>query len=231
MAIIPLFDSVRSFFKYDSRLSALRDQCAQGEQRACDELDGELILRASKGERHAMDELLKRHYAALYRFTRRLTRNDLDAEDMVHTVFVTTTLEQLDLLARRVERNNDDAQPFRYRAYLTRSARNRFLDEQKLAWHAWRHAVNDEQTLIRLADSRQSDNPGPAADHLATEQLIGALMRLPPEQEEALTLKVSGYSMEEIAEIQGVPLETARDRRKTAARKLRAWLSGLEQPQ
>jgi len=224
MGAIPLFNRVRSFFKYDAALDALKRRCEDGEQPACDELDGQLILRASRGDRQAMDELLGRHYLAVYRFVRRLTRNDLDAEDAVHTVFVATTLERLDQLAGRIR----DGRPFQYRAYLMRSARNHFLDQQKLAWNAWRCAVDDEQTLEWLCDKGQDCAADDGADHLATEQLIRALTRLPAEQEEVLTLKVLGYSMQEIADIQDVPLETARDRRKTAVRKLKAWLADME---
>jgi len=118
---------------YDRELEVLRDQCHSGLVSVCDELDGELLLRACEGQRYAMDELLGRHYAPLYRFVRRLCRNDHDAEDIVHTIFVSTTLERLERLARRVETEREKGQMFVYRAYLMRSARNRFLDEKKLA--------------------------------------------------------------------------------------------------
>jgi len=90
--------------------------------------------------------------------------------------------------------------------------------------------VEDQETLTWLCDQGQVTNGhiNETPDLLATERLLRALARLPAEQEEALTLKVSGFSMEEIAEIQGVPFETARDRRRTAVRKLRSWLSDVE---
>jgi RNA polymerase sigma-70 factor (ECF subfamily) len=229
MATLTLISRVRSLFRYDENLTALQARCADGDPPACNELDAQLILQANNGQRHAMDELLNRHYVGLYRFVRRLTRNDQDAEDMVHSVFITTTLERLDQLAERIRESTDSAQAFQYRAYLIRSARNRFLDEKKLAWHAWRFLVDDDQALVRLCDKQQTQNDSrDPPDHLATKKLLRALFRLPPEQEEALTLKVSGYSMEEIADIQGVPMETAKDRRRTAVRKLKAWLAELK---
>lgn len=230
MSVLPLIGRVRSLFMYDRELEVLRDQCHSGLVSVCDELDGELLLRACEGQRYAMDELLGRHYAPLYRFVRRLCRNDHDAEDIVHTIFVSTTLERLERLARRVETEREKGQMFVYRAYLMRSARNRFLDEKKLAWNAWRQVVEDQETLTWLCDQGQVTNGhiNETPDLLATERLLRALARLPAEQEEALTLKVSGFSMEEIAGIQGVPFETARDRRRTAVRKLRSWLSDVE---
>lgn len=227
MTSLPLLGRVQSLFKDDDRLPTLRRHCADGERRACDALDAELILRAEAGRREAMNELLNRHYTGLYRFVRRLSHNDQDAEDMVHTVFVTSTLERLPRLADLVRNAHE---PFMYRAYLVRSARNRFLDNQKLAWHAWRQFVEDDQALARLYDLQERDAAAHdgGADHLATRRLLAALARLPPEQEEALSLRVCGYSFVEIADIQSVPIETARDRRKTAARKLKAWLKDVE---
>lgn len=105
-----------------------------------------------------------------------------------------------------------------FKPWLFRIARNHFIDTVRAAKPAESLTVEpeDEQT------------PGPGEAHAAqqrTQALQQALSALPPEQRDAITLKLEGgFDLDTIAAITGVGRETAKSRIRYASNSLKKAL-------
>ncbi|HEX9303263.1 MAG TPA: sigma-70 family RNA polymerase sigma factor [Thermoanaerobaculia bacterium] len=131
-------------------------------------------------------------------FSRRLTGNAADADDLVQATF-----ERAFEAWRRLR------DPAACRAWLFRIARNLFLDGRRTS------AVRSQLSLA--TDSKMSTQafivPAEAVERLAARELEAALDRLPREQREALLLcDLWGFQYAEISEIVGSPIGTVRSR-------------------
>jgi RNA polymerase sigma factor (sigma-70 family) len=106
--------------------------------------------------------------------------------------------------------------------WLYQITRRRVRDFRRLLWV--RHMLFGS---VPLSDSLTKDEASPA-DSLETKEkraaLAGLLAKLNDSERVALVLfEIDGYSGEEIAEIQGVPVNTVWARIHKARKKLRAW--------
>jgi RNA polymerase sigma-70 factor (ECF subfamily) len=121
-----------------------------------------------------------------------------------------------------------------FRTYLYQIARNRLIDlvrqkQDLLASEMSASALDDESAFDALADSEhESIAPDVALDKKRqTAALHAAIRSLPGEQKEALVLQqFNGLSLDEIAEITAVPVETVKSRLRYAMQKLRSQLQG-----
>ena len=141
------------------------------------------------------------HGAVLYRHALLIVADAAGAEDAVHEVFVK-------LLAGPSQ--HDDIQSSL--AYLPRAVRN-----QCYSWLRTRRrdAPAAEAGVGSLLEPLR---PAPQDDRLMLEQ---ALRTLPPEQREVLHLKVfEGLTFAQIADVTGVPLNTAASRYRYAIDKM-----------
>ena len=148
------------------------------------------------------------HAGRLYGYVVSILRRGADAEDVLQTVFA-------DLLrsGERIRGVND------LRAYLYRCARNealRFLRSRR------EEPRDDLEALGHLVTSPQG-----RADE--ARDLSLALAVLPDEQREVLLLKLyHDMTFREIAELAGVPLQTAASRYRYGLDRLRDILRGEE---
>jgi RNA polymerase sigma-70 factor (ECF subfamily) len=143
-------------------------------------------------------------------FSRRLTGNAADADDLVQATF-----ERAFEAWRRLR------DPAACRAWLFRIARNLFLDGRRAS------AVRSQLSLA--VDTETSTQafvvPAEAVERLAARELETALDRLPREQREALLLcDLWGFQYAEISEIVGSPIGTVRSRIARARGRLSALL-------
>ena len=143
-------------------------------------------------------------------FSRRLTGNAADADDLVQGTF-----ERAFEAWRRLR------DPAACRAWLFRIARNLFLDGRRSA------AVRSQLSLA--VDTETSTQafvvPAEAVERLSARELEEALDRLPREQREALLLcDLWGFQYAEISEIVGSPIGTVRSRIARARDRLAALL-------
>lgn len=183
--------------------------------------DETLMLQYRDGDIDAFQELYRRHSAGLYRFLAwRAPRRDW-VDEIAQDSWIA--------LHQARQRYQPSAS---FRTYLYQIARNRLIDLQRqpqalLAselerWHG-------EQPLFeRLADAGQAVGSEEAALEAQQSQaaLHAAIHALPAEQKEALVLQqFSGMSLEEIALLVAVPVETVKSRLRYAMRKLREQLS------
>ena len=161
--------------------------------------DGDLVAAVRRGDRRALDDLLRRHQPRLWAVCRRLTGSDADADDAVQEAMVAIV-----------------------RALPSFDARARFG-----TW-AYRIAVNASLDELRRRRRRPEpglpgdpDVPGPepvartAAPESAalTADVDRALRRLPPEFRAPVVLRdLCGLDYAEIAEVLDLPPGTVRSR-------------------
>jgi RNA polymerase sigma factor (sigma-70 family) len=175
--------------------------------------DRELIKRAARGEGEVFDEIVRRYQDGLFRHLLRLTGHPEEAEDLCQETFI-----RFYGALRRFNPQRPIA-PYLFtiatNLYRTRSARvgeqTQPLDQQQPA-----AASVSEQALARL-------------EH---QQILAAVKRLSPEQQEAVSLYYDqGLSYREIAKITKVPVGTVSTRLRLALGNLRqALAAGLVIP-
>lgn len=179
--------------------------------------DAGLVELVAKADPDALAVLYERHGATCYRLARRITLNDVLAEDAVQETFV------------GLWRN-----PAGYRADQG-SVRSWLLG---LAHHKAVDFVRREAAQQRRQDAHAAQralDPPTAADPAATawagiraEQVRAALAELPEPQRHALALAYfGGYTQREIAQLTGVPLGTVKTRMFAAMRRLQLRLAAV----
>ncbi|MES2068752.1 MAG: sigma-70 family RNA polymerase sigma factor [Pseudomonadota bacterium] len=179
--------------------------------------DETLMSQYCEGDLLAFKELYRRHSQGLYRFLAwRSPRREWVDE-----------IAQDSWTGLHHARERYQAQAG-FRTYLYQIARNRLIDllrQQQLLLASELGYTEDGDALFeRLADNNATGLP-PDALLENKQQIAGlhaAVRALPGEQREVLVLQqFSGMSLEEIAQLTGVPLETAKSRLRYAMRKLR----------
>ena len=174
--------------------------------------DESLMLAWAGGSAAAFEPLYARHRAPLHRFLFRQLRDAALADELFQDVWQR-------VIASRAGWRPDAL----FATWLYRIAHNRLNDH----WRALRHRpaapVDAERRTLEVADP---DNPERhASSEQAASQLQRALDELPPEQREAVLLRLQGeLSLEEIGELTGVGRETVKSRLRYAMDKLRARL-------
>ena len=158
--------------------------------------DEALMLRYQEGDVSAFEILYARHKGPLHRYFRRHGAAQALCEEMFQDVWLS--------LIRNHQSYRVEA---RFTTYLYHLAHNRLID------HFRRHAralIDSDEDLI---------------EHVAAQshRLQAAVASLPCEQREVFLLRAeSGLSVEEIAEVLGVPYETTKSRLRYAISKLAA---------
>ncbi|HEY8100584.1 MAG TPA: sigma-70 family RNA polymerase sigma factor [Burkholderiaceae bacterium] len=183
--------------------------------------DEDLMLRYGSGDLAAFKELYQRHSHGLYRFiVWRSPRKEWVDEVMQES------WASLHQARARYEALSS------FRTYLYQIARNRLIDLMR------------QHQMVLASDLGQHEDTGAIFDHLADtvhdaqspedaldnkQQVAGlhqAIRALPADQREALVLQqFNGMSLEEIAHLTAVPVETIKSRLRYAMRKLRQNLA------
>jgi RNA polymerase sigma-70 factor, ECF subfamily len=159
--------------------------------------DEALVGRIADGERLAMQTLFARHHVRVYRFALRLTGNPATAEDVVSEVFFDVWRQ-----AGRFEGRSSVS------TWLLGMTRFKALSAMRLRTDA----PLDEEHAETIAD--EGDDPEQAAQKKdKAEALRRCLERLSPEHREVVDLVYyHEKSIQEIAEIVGVPENTVKTR-------------------
>lgn len=190
----------------------------QSAESSLEELSDEaLMLRYCADDLSAFKELYRRHSRGLYRFIAwRVSRRDWVDEIMQDS------WTNLHKARSRYEPRAS------FRAYLYQIARNRLIDllrQQQPVLAA--DLVKDEEgpdVLEHLVED-DSNAAHPEAElerRQSVAELRAAISALPAEQKEALVLQqFNGMSLEEIATLSAVPVETVKSRLRYAMQKLR----------
>lgn len=182
--------------------------------------DEALMLCYCDGDLLAFKELYRRHSEGLYRFIAWRSPRKEWVDEIVQDSWAA-------LHAAR-ERYEPVAG---FRTYLYQIARNRLIDllRQKEAKTAseFGDSGEDSTAFEQLSDATQEGcSPETALEKKQQiDRLHAAIRILPNDQKEALVLQqFNGMSLDEIAKVTEVPLETVKSRLRYAMQKLRAQL-------
>ena len=174
--------------------------------------DEALLAGLAAGDREASAAFVRRFQRRAYGLARTIVHDSGTAEDVAQEAFV------------RAWRYAASYDPRRgtVLTWLLTIVRNVAVDRLRL-----RQAEPFDPDLLasklQLQDARASrDEQSAVADR---EQLREGLATLPPEQQRALLLAAYfGRTAGEIAELESIPLGTAKTRIRTGMRRLRDWL-------
>lgn len=182
--------------------------------------DAELMVRYRDGDARAFETLYQRHKAPLYRYLQRMCRRQEVANDLFQEVWSK-------LIATR-ERYEVRAQ---FTTFLFRIAHNSVIDYLRRAEHRYESGVDDAFVEEQL-QAAKADRPDAQLSELQLRrQFRRALDALPQEQRDVFILyEDTGLSLEEIGNVTGVPMETAKSRLRYAVSKLRAALAQHQAP-
>jgi RNA polymerase sigma-70 factor (ECF subfamily) len=175
-----------------------------------DDRDNELAAAAAKGNRAALDELLRRNSSMVHAVCRRVLANPDDALD--------ATQEALIAIARRIETFDGRS---KFTTWCYRVATNAALDEAR------RRARRPSPVEV-VSEPRTR---GPSLDETVADQLDidAALAQLSPEYRAAVALRdLVGLDYAEIATILDIPPGTVRSRIARGRAALAAHLSTRE---
>lgn len=172
--------------------------------------DEALMLAWTAGDSAAFAPLYARHRTRLYRYLLRQLRDPALADDAFQDVW------QRVIAARSGWR---PGAPFA--TWLYRIARNRLVDHWRGQHHRPAVPADGDARTARIPDP---DTPERTLGELEERrQLQRALDSLPPEQREALLLRLDQeLSLEQIGDITGVGRETVKSRLRYAMDKLRS---------
>jgi RNA polymerase sigma-70 factor (ECF subfamily) len=177
--------------------------------------DEVLIGRIAKGDRLAMQVLFARHHVRVYRFVLRLVGNPTVAEDLISEVFLDVWRQ-----ADRFEGRSAVS------TWMLAIARFKALS----ALRKRPDAELDEETAETIEDT--SDNPEVALEKKDKGTVLRqCLEKLSPEHKEIIDLVYyHEKSVEEVAEIVGIPENTVKTRMFYARKKLAELLkaAGVE---
>jgi RNA polymerase sigma-70 factor (ECF subfamily) len=177
--------------------------------------DEVLIGRIAKGDRLAMQVLFARHHVRVYRFVLRLVGNPTTAEDLISEVFL-DVWRQADRFEGRSAVSTWLLAIARFKAL---SALRKKPDEEL-----------DEEAAEAIEDT--SDNPEVSLEKKDKSAVLReCLVKLSPEHREIIDLVYyHEKSVEEVAEIVGIPENTVKTRMFYARKKLAELLqaAGVE---
>ena len=169
-----------------------------------DTSDESLMLQYASGNVEAFEVLYERYRGSLYRYFNRQVSDPAIANDLYQGSW--------EKVIRARERYRNTA-PFK--AWLFRIAHNHLVDFYRASRPA--AALEDD-----MPDTEQAGPADTLAQEQRQEQLQAALLKLPPDQKDALLLKIEvGLDLEEIGKITGVGRETVKSRLRYATCKLR----------
>lgn len=163
--------------------------------------DNHLVEKARKGDRRALEALLEKHLAMVYRFVAtRMGRDHADLEDVVQETLISAAASIASLRAE-----HDGAVP----KWLLVIARHKVADH-------FRRSLAHPQSSLDGEPEANIASAGQDVQEMVTQRdssrhLRELLRDLTPEQEEVLVLRfVLGYGGKEVAAITGRTLEAVK---------------------
>ena len=176
-----------------------------------DEPDVILVAAAQRGEKNALDALLRRHYPTVVSRCRRVLNNDADANDAAQNALIA--------VAKGIGRFDGTSS---FTTWLYRVATNAALDEvrRRNRRPEPRLSANDQtppaDSAVRTTVTAMSIDPAAEAriESVADRDAIhAALEHIPPEFRAPLVLRdLCGLDYAEIAEVLAIPPGTVRSR-------------------
>jgi len=184
--------------------------------------DEDLMLAYAAGDAAAFDALYARHKGHVYRYLLRQCRQGVAVDELFQDVW-------MNLIRAR----GSYTPSAKFATYLYRIAHNRLIDHYRASGQVRLVSADDEaheEAVAALPAARGLEPEARAENRELEERLKGAVASLPPLQRDAFLLQQeAGLSLNEIAELTGVGVETVKSRLRYAVNKLRNDLSDLRE--
>jgi RNA polymerase sigma-70 factor (ECF subfamily) len=182
--------------------------------------DEDLMLAYAAGDAAAFDALYARHKGGVYRYLLRQCRHGAAVDELFQDVW-------MNLIRARASY----APTAKFATYLYRVAHNRLIDHYRASGQVSLVSADDEayeDVVAALPANRGLEPEMRVENRQLGERLKGAVASLPPLQRDAFLLQQeAGLSLDEIAELTGVGVETVKSRLRYAVSKLRHDLADL----
>lgn len=176
--------------------------------------DEELMRRYRDGDTRAFDALYARHKGPLYRYLYRLCAPAAVAEELFQEVWLNVIRARGAYEARA-----------KFTTWLYRLAHHRLIDHYRRR-RAAIPIVDDEPALAAVSDEPLREPENELERRRLSERLVQSLADLPTVQREVFLLRQEGgLSLQDIARVTGVDVETAKSRWRYALAKLRRALA------
>jgi len=177
--------------------------------------DASLMLRYRDGDVRAFEVLYTRHKGSLYRYLQRMCRN----KELCNDLFQETWSK---VIASR-ERYQVKAQ---FTTYLFHVAHNCAIDHFRRTARQHTSRTDDVDELQDRLPGADADRPDSKVSEAQLQKAFeSALAQLPDEQRHVFVLREeTGLTLEEIGQVTGVTMETAKSRLRYALGKLRGAL-------
>jgi RNA polymerase sigma-70 factor (ECF subfamily) len=184
--------------------------------------DAGLMLRYRDGDIAAFSALYAQYKGPLYRYLLRHVRNAGAAADLFQEVW-----SRLVAMRTRYEPRA------KFATFLFHIAHNCAVDFFRRDLNLRSLAPRDLDSAFLEPEVPEYQRPDKVAEFLEQQSaLLAAVAALPQEQREAFLLREeTGLSVEEIARVTSVPVETAKSRLRYAIRKLKKSLSPMQEPE
>ena len=184
--------------------------------------DEDLMLAYAAGDAAAFDALYARHKGGVYRYLLRQCRQGVAVDELFQDVW-------MNLIRARASYTPSA----KFATYLYRLAHNRLIDHYRASGQVRLVSADDEaheEAVAALPAGRGVEPEMRAENRQLGERLKRAVASLPPLQRDAFLLQQeAGLSLNEIAELTGVGVETVKSRLRYAVNKLRNDLSDLRE--
>ena len=184
--------------------------------------DAGLMLRYRDGDTAAFSALYAQYKGPLYRYLLRHVRNAGAAADLFQEVW-----SRLVAMRTRYEPRA------KFATFLFHIAHNCAVDFFRRDLNLRSVVPHDLDSVFLEPEVPEYQRPDKVAEFLEQQSaLLAAVAALPQEQREAFLLREeTGLSVEEIARVTAVPVETAKSRLRYAIRKLKKSLSPIQEPE
>ena len=167
--------------------------------------NGKLLMAAKAGDEHAFTSLVRAYQDKVYSLAYYMTKNHHDAEDVAQEVFLK--------IWRALPSYRGENEPDAWIMKIAKNACYDFLKSRRQVEPLERE-IDGEVVERPLADPDPDSNP-PEAAVLSEkrDEVAKALLRLPPEQREILTLRyVDGLSYEQLARVMSLGMGTVKSK-------------------
>jgi len=188
--------------------------------------DDKLIANYKDGDLSALGVLYDRYSGPLYSYLIRITGSGNEANDILHDAFCK--------LIEKLERYHPRG---KFKSYIFRIAHNLAIDRirRRKFRDAGDYLKNDmeqyEKTITTRAANHDVTPRDPSHEVEEMEIVVRlklAISKLPEDQKQVLIMKhYSGMKFRDIADVMGIPLNTALGKMHYALRNLRKFLSDL----
>jgi RNA polymerase sigma-70 factor (ECF subfamily) len=187
-----------------------------------------LMARYQRGDRAAMESLVKRHKVRIYNFVLRQVGHRETAADISQDVFL-----------RVAQKASEFKHEARFSTWLYTIARNLCIDHLRKQQHR-RHPSLDQELsseggtttlgdLVSDPHPRSSVERGASATQVR-QSILRAVAELPPEQKEVFLLReIGNLPFKEIAEVTATGENTVKSRMRYALERLQKALSDFEE--